>query len=69
MLFLIFMISDRLMKIEIPMPDRNSRKQIFDKKLIQEGVKLDVDIEKYVNLTSDWNASKITNFLEVSEMT
>jgi len=51
-------------KIEIPMPDRNSRKQIFDKKLIQEGVKLDVDIEKYVNLTSDWNASKITNFLE-----
>ena len=63
------MISDRLMKIEIPMPDRNSRKQIFDKKLIQEGVKLDVDIEKYVNLTSDWNASKITNFLEVSEMT
>ena len=69
MLFLIFMISDRLMKIEIPMPDRNSRKQIFDKKLIQEGVELDVDIEKYVNLTSDWNASKITNFLEVSEMT
>ena len=63
------MISDRLMKIEIPMPDRNSRKQIFDKKLIQEGVELDVDIEKYVNLTSDWNASKITNFLEVSEMT
>ena len=63
------MISDRLMKIEIPMPDRNSRKQIFDKKLIQEGVKLDVDIEKYVNLTSDWNASKITNFLEVSEIT
>ena len=63
------MISDRLMKIEIPMPDRNSRKQIFDKKLIQEGVKLDVDIEKYINLTSDWNASKITNFLEVSEMT
>ena len=57
------------MKIEIPMPDRNSRKQIFDKKLIQEGVKLDVDIEKYINLTSDWNASKITNFLEVSEMT
>lgn len=63
------MISDRLMKIEIPMPDRNSRKQIFDKKLIQEGVKLDVDIEHYVNQTSDWNASKITNFLEVSEIT
>merc|ERR1711962_1246976 len=51
-------------KIEIPMPDRNSRKQIFDKKLILEGVELDVDIEKYVNQTSDWNASKITNFLE-----
>ena len=63
------MISDRLMKIEIPMPDRNSRRQIFDKKLIQEGVELDVDIEQYVNQTSDWNASKITNFLEVSEMT
>jgi len=57
------------MKIEIPMPDRNSRKQIFDKKLIQEGVELDVDIEHYVNQTSDWNASKITHFLEVSEMT
>lgn len=57
------------MKIEIPMPDRNSRRQIFDKKLIQEGVELDVDIEQYVNQTSDWNASKITNFLEVSEMT
>ena len=69
MFFFIFMISDRLMKIEIPMPDRNSRKQIFDKKLIQEGVELDVDIEHYVNQTSDWNASKITNFLEVSEMT
>lgn len=51
-------------KIEIPMPDKNSRKQIFDKKLIQEGVELDVDIERYVNQTSDWNASKITNFLE-----
>jgi len=51
-------------KIEIPMPDRNSRRQIFDKKLIQEGVELDVDIEQYVNQTSDWNASKITNFLE-----
>ena len=69
MFFFIFMISDRLMKIEIPIPDRNSRKQIFDKKLIQEGVELDVDIEHYVNQTSDWNASKITNFLEVSEMT
>jgi len=51
-------------KIEIPIPDRNSRKQIFDKKLIQEGVELDVDIEHYVNQTSDWNASKITHFLE-----
>jgi len=51
-------------KIEIPMPDRDSRKQIFDKKLVQEGVELDVDIEKYVNQTNDWNASKITNFLE-----
>ena len=53
------------MKIEIPMPDRDSRKQIFDKKLVQEGVELDADIEKYVNQTNDWNASKITNFLEV----
>jgi len=51
-------------KIEIPMPDRSSRKQIFDKKLTQEGIQLDVDTEKFVNLTSDWNASKITNFLE-----
>ena len=53
------------MKIEIPMPDRSSRKQIFDKKLNQDGIKLDVELDRFVNLTSDWNASKITNFLEV----
>jgi len=51
-------------KIEIPMPDRSSRRQIFDKKLNQDGIKLDVELDRFVNLTSDWNASKITNFLE-----
>ena len=56
------------MQIEVPLPDTNARKELFDAELQRDGVKVEAALDHYIRDTEKWNASKITQFLKVGHL-
>ena len=52
-------------QLEIPLPNRDAREKIFEKLLKRPGLKVSKKWEKYIQLTDEWNCSKIENFIQV----
>jgi len=51
-------------QLEIPLPNRDAREKIFEKLLKRPGLKVSKKWEKYIQLTDEWNCSKIENFIQ-----